>query len=192
MGVTERIKKRGYWQKGLYDLISDFYNNWTGALGQMDDDTGITLETYEANGAVTDPTVSGTKYSDHGMDIRANGIYLGDLVSICKQLRTNFNTIMDQAAADGGITGTTAYTDLKFGTTDYVIDDGNAKVKALGANQGDLVEFLDQWLDAFNAFLSVLDEDATVTDVDYRENWGIGDQIIIVSSSSSQIGRAHV
>lgn len=178
-----KIVKSGFFQHGLYRIVNLFYVNWDGALTKLDADAGVSgsSENYDSDYSVTSPTIGLT----YGKDVGPIGIPLGDLVSILKQLRTNFNLAMDACSGDATIDGTTAYTALKFGSTQTLIDAANAGVKPLGYHQGDLVMFLDMWLDKFHLFLLVLDNDTGVTDETYHSTWNITDVIRGSSSSSS-------
>lgn len=180
MGWSEEILKRGYWEKGVFDLLNTLVANFNLVVAKLDDDATVTDTDYESLFGITSPTI-GTTF---GKDVQPNSFLLGDIVTLCKKLRANFNSVMDKAAADGAINGTTAYTNLKFTTTD-LIDTSDARMKKLGIHQDALVEFLDNYIFNWNSFLDVLDADSGVADTDYASLYHVGDVVEASSSSSS-------
>ena len=146
MGWSERVLKSGYWQHGLFTILNEISTNWTGILAKLDGDSTVNDTDYESEHSVTTPSI-GTTYD---VTIKPNGVYLGDVATLCKNIRTEFNDAMDKLAADSGVNGTTVYTNLKFGSTDNVIDDSDGGVKTLGAHQDKLVDFLDNIIEKVN------------------------------------------
>lgn len=183
MGYTERLLKRGFWQHGLVKLLGTLVTNLNATLLKLDADGTVADTNYSAS-AITSPSI-GTITTQANKEIKPNGMTDYDAVSVCLQLRTNLNTVLDKLAADAGVNGTTAYTALKFASTDFPIETGNAKVKLQGYDQDALVEFLDAYLAKFNALLLVLDADSGVSDTDYASLWFVGDVVENSSSSSS-------
>ena len=183
MGWSEEVQKRGYWQKGLYDILVDVSTSWTGVLAKLDADGGVADTNYESLYSVTTPTIGAT----FGKTIQPNGMKLGDVVLLCKRLRANFNSVMDKLAADGTVNGTTVFTNLKFSATADLIDQSNARVKILGEHQDALIGFLDTFINVFNDALDLLDADSGVSGTNYFSLWGITDVVEVSSSSSSSV-----
>jgi len=180
MGSFENVKKRGYYEKGLFDILNDAATSFNAVLTKLDADSGVADTNYNSLLAAT-PTI-GTTY---GKAIRPNGMLLGDAVLLCKNLRTNFNSLMDKLAADGTVNGTTVFTALKFGTTSNLIEDSGARAKKLGIHQDAIVDFLDAWVNVFNDALDALDADSGVNNTNYFSLHGITDVVEVSSSSSS-------
>lgn len=178
MGYND-IKKSGYTWSAFYDLLYLLVTNWNAALTKLDTDLGDT--TLNTDHAVTDPSIG----PNNDTDVGPLGGGQGNIVSICKQLRTNFNAAIVDMVADDGINETTLLTAQKFGATEQLIDVANARAKALGEHQDGLVDFLDNFVDQFNKVLDLLDGDSQVTDTDYFSTYGIGDVVEVSSSSSS-------
>jgi hypothetical protein len=186
MGFTENINPRGYWQKGIYDIVYALVTNFNALLYKLDRDGGVADTNYEGLYGIVSPSIGKT----YGKGVKPNGIYLGDLVSLCKQFRANFNSVMDKLAADGTVNGTTIFTALKFGTTTYLIDTYNAEVKPLGIHQGDFVDFLDLCVDKFDAVLARLDTDSGVSGTNFSTLLAITDVVKETSSSSSSSSKS--
>jgi len=186
MGVTENIRPRGYWQKGIYDLVYNLVTNFNALLYKLDRDGGVADTNYEGLYRITSPSI-GTTYAK---DVRPDGIFISDIVSLCKQLRANFNSVMDKLAADGTVNGTTIFTGLKFATSGYVIDNYNSGIMPLGLHQGDFVDFLNIMVDKFDAALVLLDADSGVSGTDFSSLLALTDVVRGTSSSSSSSCRS--
>ena len=180
MGWSEEIQNKGYWQKGIFDICTSIVDNFNSVLAALDADA-LTDSDYVSTLAVTDYTI-GTAYSDQ---IKPNGIYQGYLVELLADIRTNFNDLMDKLSADATVNGTTAYTALKFTAGTYTVDVSGSGIKKQGIHQGDLVEFLDEYIDAWRSVMNVLDNDTGVAATTYESLYGIGDVVAASSSSSS-------
>jgi hypothetical protein len=178
-GLNASIKDRGYTKVAIYNMVDALVTNLNGVLTKLDAD-GLGDTNYLATLGITTPTIGNT----YGKTVRPDGYLQSDIVSLCKQIRTNFNALEDKLAADGVITGTTIYTNLKFSTTQRLIDTYNAKVKPQGINQGDFSHFFNDVVDKFNYTLSLLDTDAAC-DKDYHSTFAIIDVVEVQSSSSS-------
>ena len=181
MGVTEKILKSGYWQKGLYSLLLQIQTNYSALLAKLDADSTVNDTDYDSLLDVATPIVGDV----YNANIKPNGMLLGDVITLCSGWRINFNDLMDKLAADSGVNGTAVYLALKFASGTYLIDVSNAEAKKLGIHQGGFVEFLDQFIAVFNAALLLLDADSGVADTNYASLYFIGDVVEASSSSSS-------
>ena len=141
MGYTERIKKRGFWQKGIFDVVHYLVDDFASTLTKLDADGTVTGTDFVSTlGIAAYCTAAGINTivigDTYDATVRPNGIPQGKFVELLKFLRTNFNLLMDKCAADGTVNGTTAFTNLKFSTT-YLIDVSNARVKKHGEHRMD-------------------------------------------------------
>ena len=177
MGYDD-LKKRGAWMGGIFKVLEEAIENWNAFLVKLDVDIP---GTYHNNLSVASPTIG----NESRRALSGRALPLGDLVQICKSLRTNYNTAMDDLAADGGVAGTTIFTNTKFAATANLIDESNARMKKHGAYLDAIVDFLDQFVDKFNDALDACDADATLSDTDYFSLYGITDVVEASSSSSS-------
>jgi len=149
MGFSENLRKQGFYQKGLFDIINSLVTNFNGVLTKLDADGTVNDTNYNALLAISTPTIGSTFWKN----VQPNGMILGDVVKLLKQLRTNFNALIDKLAADSGVNGTTVYTNQKLSNSQYLVEVPNAKVKILGADQGAIVDFLDIFISSYEAVL---------------------------------------
>lgn len=182
MGFSENIQDRGYYDKGLYDLLYAIVTNFNAMVAKVEADASHThAHGFVASYAVTTPSIGPT----YGKVIRPNCLPQGKVNLLLYYLRTNFNAALTAFAADDQINGTTVFTNQKFATTEHIIDVANARIKQRGEFQDEVADFLDNFVDRFNQTLSLLDGDATLTSTDYNSTLAITDVIEALSSSSS-------
>lgn len=180
MGWTERVLKSGFWQHGLFQVLYNLTTNFNAVLTKLDTEN-LGDSNYSSLLAISSPTIGSTGRKQ----IQPNGMLLGDVVLLCKNLRGSFNLLMDKLAADGTVNGTTAYTTLKFGATTDLIDVSNARVKQRGIHDDALVQFLDDLVNKWDTALGVLDGDSGVADTNYESLYRVSDTVGASSSSSS-------
>ena len=178
MGRTTDMERNGYLFDGVYTFLSAYVTNMTAFLVKIDADLGDTA--YVTDHAVTTPSIGGA-----GSKIQATGALQGDIILLCKNIRSEFNDLLDALAADDGVAGTTIFTDEKFASTVNLVDVANARMKQLGEHSDQLVYFFDALEMQFERMLAACDADATITDTDYESTLGLTDIIYPSSSSSS-------
>src|SRR3990167_1488036 len=155
MGYDD-VKKLGAWHGGLFKLLEECVENWNAFLLKLDTDIAPG-STYRNDYDVASPTIG----NESRRALSGRALPVGDLVTICKNLRTNFNDALDAFALDAGIAGTTIFTTEKFADTANLIDVSNARAKTHGYYLDASVTFLDQFVDKFNNVLDAADADAT-------------------------------
>ena len=175
----EHINERGYYSKGIFDILNTIVTNFNAMLSKVDTDTGDT--DFNGSYAVTDPSI-GTTF---GKDIQPNALPQGKVNELLYNLRTNLNDALDAFAADDGIDGTTIYTAKKFAATANLVEASNARIKYLGEHQDAISSLLDAFIEQFNGVLLALDQDATLDDTDYASTYFLTDYVEESSSSSS-------
>lgn len=175
----DQVKKSGYWWGGLYKFLYEFVTDYNAALVKLDADTGDTLWRNEF--AITSVSIGPT----YGKDLSPLAMPQGKVIALLKEIRTDFNALMDAIADDDGVDGTTIFTALKFGTTTHVLDTYGARAKELGEFSDEIALFCDDLQDKFNDFLDALDADGTLTDEDYFSTYSVSDVVEASSSSSS-------
>lgn len=180
MGFSENIKRRGYYQKGIFSILQTIVANFNNLCIKLDNDGGVTDADYASSLAINVPSIGGA-----GKDIQNIGMPQGKTNLLMKTLRTNFNALCDKLAADAGVNGTTVFTAQKFASTVDLIDVSDADFTQRGEHQYAIVDFLDHFINQFNFVVQALDGDTGVTDTNYDALYHIGDSVEVSSSSSS-------
>ena len=205
------IKPNGLGQKELISLVVMLLRSLQGIAAKLDDDGGVTLETYEANAITALINLSavdhfGNRFSnaaaisslleEHHV-LEPSGYSAPALLAFLYQFTNAFETLTEQLDDDGGITATTfeanAYTAMFL----HIIE--NEKGNQLGNGtayyfrpggvlpQDQLVEWFYNALNAIETLTEQLDADGDVTDEDYEEVWFTGTILMRVENSQGNV-----
>ncbi|TSA53376.1 MAG: hypothetical protein D4R45_05665 [Planctomycetaceae bacterium] len=189
--IEAQIKPTGMSQRNLVDLLYMVIYSLQGICQKLDDDTGVTLTTYEANvytaifnGSIEDGRgncimnyVSTSE--DRFFIIAPTGLTNKALLECLYQIFDMIETLTEQLDTDD-LTDNTYEALCYTAILVWVIE--NCKGDQLGngaafyfrnasENRKELVNLLCNILDSMETMTEQLDADGTVTDTDYEELW---------------------
>lgn len=212
--IEAQIRPDALSQRNLVDLLYDIVAAIQGICAKLDDDTGVTLTTYEANaytaifnGCIEDSRGnqlinrandgSGTYVTDDRFFyIRPDGISDKDLNECLYQIFDMFETLTEQCDTDA--LGDSTYEALCY-TALFLWKIENCKGSLLGNgttyyfrpggmhNQDQLVDLLYAIVDAIETFTEQLDADGTVNDTDYEALWFTATVTMRVQNSKGNV-----
>ena len=189
------IKPNGLGQKELISLVVMLLRSLQGIAAKLDDDGGVTDETYEANAITALINLSAT---DHVGNRFSNGATMSStledhhiidpmgrsdpaLLAFLYQFTNAFETLCEQLDLDAGITATTFEANAFTAMFLHIIE--NEKGNQLGNGtayyfrpggvmpQDEIVEWLYNAVNAIETLTEQLDADGTVTDTNYEALW---------------------
>ena len=212
--IEAQIRPDALSQRNLVDLLYDIVAAIKGICAKLDDDGGVTLETYEANcytaifnGYIEDSRGnllvnrandgSGTYVTDDRFFyIRPDGVSDKDLNECIYQIFDMFETLTEQCDTDG--LWDSNYEALCY-TAIFLWKIENCKGSALGNgttyyfrpggmhNQDKLVDLLYAIVDAIETLTEKLDADGTVTDTNYEALWFTATVTMRVENSQGNV-----
>ena len=189
------IKPNGLGQKEHVSIIVMLLRSLQGIAAKLDDDGGVTDETYEANAITALINLSAT---DHVGNRFSNGATMSSaledhhiidpmgrsdpaLLAFLYQFTNAFETLCEQLDLDAGITATTFEANAFTAMFLHIIE--NEKGNQLGNGtayyfrpggvmpQDEIVEWLYNAVNAIETLTEQLDADGTVTDTNYEALW---------------------
>ena len=139
-----RIRRRGFYQNDLIYQCELLISEFNELLIKLDADSGVSGTNYSSLYAITEDL--GTAYND---DSQGQGYWQGRLVTRLKSLHENFEDTLTKLDADGGVTDTD-YASLwgmaAANKPRLEVGSPGSRIQKLGWHDGDLVDFLDNYI----------------------------------------------
>ena len=198
------IKPTGLSQKDLVNLLYMIVSSIKGICTKLDDDGGVTDETYEANcyTAIFNTIIEDTRGNKTGQylaeknfkKISPYGESADGLIELAYQIYDSLETLTEQLDADGTVNDTdyeaNVYTAkcLKMVTNQQGNTLGNGKAFWFNPGSGlgpqrELVDWLYDLVDAIETLTEQLDSDSGVTDTNYEALWFTANILMRVENS---------
>ena len=145
------IDNRGYQRGALFTVLGDLITKWNLCMTAVEAD-GATTTTYTPANALT-------TLASRGME--KNGMHQSDVIACLTEVEDNLATILDLLDADGGVTLTT------YNAVALAAGNPGGVQLALGAtvdgskgiSHADIVAFMENAIDKWNATLANMDVD---------------------------------
>lgn len=203
-----QISPRGMSQRNLVDLIYSLTAAVKGICAKLDDDGGVTLETYEENAytAIFNGHIEDTKGNSimnrvtakdkHFYHITPNGIDTKSILTWLYDFFDMMETLTEQCDTDN--LGDSDYEELVY-TAYYLWKVTNQSGNTLGngttywfnpggvMNNGQLIDCLANIVYSFDVFTKKLDADGTVTDTNYHALWDTATILMQIEDSKGNI-----
>ena len=205
--IEAQIKPTGMSQRNLVDLLYMIVSSIQGICAKLDDDGGVTLETYEANAytAIFNGYIEDVRGNtimnrvsaadDRFFIISPNGLTNKALLECLYQIFDMMETLTEQCDTDA-LTDSTyealCYTALYVWIIENCKGDqlGNGTefyFRAASENRKELVNLLYAIVHSIDTLATKLDADGTVTDITYESLWFTATILMRVENSQGNV-----
>lgn len=160
------ITGQGINQADLLSLLRLIRTNFIGVTTKLDADAGVTDTTYGSLWNFAFPVAIGT----------VGILHQGSVMDYLKTVRTAWNGVLTKLDSDGGVADTN-YNSL-YAIASLIDNLTLGSLLQAGVYEGSLVKWLSTYITNFNAALTKLDGDGTVTDTNYNSLWAISAALV--------------